>query len=262
MSAPPRPGCRPPLTPTHSYNEQLHDLLNPSTQSDNLRIAEDPKSGPYVKNCTETIVTSAEQTLELIKKGEMSRHYGATRMNDMSSRSHVMFRCLIKRGFVSKTSGASGVMAAKAEPHDPADGEAIISNGEAAPWHDNPNIPHRISALYFVDLAGSEKTAKTGATGATLKESNSINKSLLTLGTVINRLSDGTRAQHIPYVTAPLPPLLRCYCGSYHRRHSTRPPDHHHHSITTPLTHVSLGTATPSSRTSSPRLSAATRRPS
>jgi len=41
-----------------------------------------------------------------------------------------------------------------------------------------------------VDLAGSEKTAKTGATGDRLKEGCSINKSLSTLGKVISVLAD------------------------------------------------------------------------
>lgn len=43
----------------------------------------------------------------------------------------------------------------------------------------------------MVDLAGSERIAKTGAEGARLKEGTHINKSLMTLGTVINKLSEG-----------------------------------------------------------------------
>jgi hypothetical protein len=41
----------------------------------------------------------------------------------------------------------------------------------------------------LVELAGSEKADKTGATGATLKEGININKSPSTLGNVINALS-------------------------------------------------------------------------
>lgn len=47
----------------------------------------------------------------------------------------------------------------------------------------------------MVDLAGSERIAKTGAGGVRLKEGTHINKSLMTLGTVINKLSDGTGKQ-------------------------------------------------------------------
>ena len=52
-----------------------------------------------------------------------------------------------------------------------------------------------VSTLTLVDLAGSERISKTGAEGLRMKEGASINKSLLTLGTVINKLSEGTQAQ-------------------------------------------------------------------
>lgn len=45
--------------------------------------------------------------------------------------------------------------------------------------------------LYLVDLAGSEKVGKTGASGQTLEEAKKINKSLSSLGMVINALTDG-----------------------------------------------------------------------
>lgn len=51
-----------------------------------------------------------------------------------------------------------------------------------------------VSCLTLVDLAGSERVAKTGAEGVRMKEGTAINKSLLTLGTVINKLSEGVQA--------------------------------------------------------------------
>jgi hypothetical protein len=51
-----------------------------------------------------------------------------------------------------------------------------------------------VSTLTLVDLAGSERIAKTGAEGQRAKEGAAINKSLLTLGTVINKLSEGVQA--------------------------------------------------------------------
>lgn len=47
----------------------------------------------------------------------------------------------------------------------------------------------------LVDLAGSERAAKTGAEGIRLKEGSHINKSLMTLGTVIKKLSEGAESQ-------------------------------------------------------------------
>lgn len=46
------------------------------------------------------------------------------------------------------------------------------------------------SNINLVDLAGSERASSTGATGDRLKEGCNINKSLLTLGNVINVLAD------------------------------------------------------------------------
>ncbi|EFJ37295.1 hypothetical protein SELMODRAFT_7961, partial [Selaginella moellendorffii] len=42
----------------------------------------------------------------------------------------------------------------------------------------------------LVDLAGSEHVAKTGAGGFRLKEGQHISKSLMTIGTVRNKLSE------------------------------------------------------------------------
>ncbi len=53
------------------------------------------------------------------------------------------------------------------------------------------------SALTLVDLAGSESVARSGAEGAMAKEAGNINKSLLTLGRVINALA--CNEPHIPY---------------------------------------------------------------
>lgn len=46
-----------------------------------------------------------------------------------------------------------------------------------------------------MDLAGSERIAKTGAGGVRLKEGGHINKSLMCLGNVINKLCEGGAKQ-------------------------------------------------------------------
>lgn len=56
--------------------------------------------------------------------------------------------------------------------------------------------PVRSSQLYLVDLAGSERARTGGGADAeaelvSLREGNAINRSLLTLGTVIHRLAEG-----------------------------------------------------------------------
>lgn len=52
------------------------------------------------------------------------------------------------------------------------------------------------SKIHLVDLAGSERVDATRATGTRLKEGGSINKSLVTLGSVISALGTCHTQQH------------------------------------------------------------------
>lgn len=52
------------------------------------------------------------------------------------------------------------------------------------------DLSQKTGKLYLVDLAGSEKISKTGASGTTLEEAKTINKSLTSLGMVIYALTD------------------------------------------------------------------------
>jgi len=58
----------------------------------------------------------------------------------------------------------------------------------------------------MVDLAGSEKVAKSGAKGQLLEEAKKINKSLSALGNVMNALS--SRKGHVAYRDSVLTRLL------------------------------------------------------
>merc|ERR1719412_588532 len=64
----------------------------------------------------------------------------------------------------------------------------------------------KMSKLLMVDLAGSEKVAKTGAKGSVLEEAKKINQSLSALGNVMNALTEGSK--HIPYRDSVLTKLL------------------------------------------------------
>lgn len=152
-------------------------MLAPSNVK--LQIHENPEAGVYVAGLREEIVTGPEQVLSLLEDGEKQRHVGETNMNKTSSRSHTVFRMVIESR-------------AKDDP------EAV--------W---------VSCLTLVDLAGSERVAKTGAEGMRMKEGTAINKSLLTLGTVINKLSEGVQAAggHIPYRDSKLTRILQPSLG-------------------------------------------------
>ncbi|KAK9836595.1 hypothetical protein WJX74_004004 [Apatococcus lobatus] len=165
------------------YNEEVHDLLARNTNT-KLQIHESKESGVYVAGLREDIVTSAENVLHILDEGEGARHFGETRMNKQSSRSHTVFRMVVE----SRARDAE----------EAGDGGAV--------W---------VSTLTLVDLAGSERLAKTGAEGLRMKEGTSINKSLLTLGTVINKLSEGVQVQggHIPYRDSKLTRILQPSLG-------------------------------------------------
>ena len=60
--------------------------------------------------------------------------------------------------------------------------------------------------LYLIDLAGSERLSKTGATGARLEEAKNINKSLSALGDVI--AARANKQGHIPFRNSVLTHLL------------------------------------------------------
>ncbi|KAF4373561.1 hypothetical protein F8388_025255 [Cannabis sativa] len=64
----------------------------------------------------------------------------------------------------------------------------------------------------FVDLAGSERVSQTLSVGTRLKEGSHINRSLLTLGTVIRKLSKG-RNGHVPYRDSKLTRILQNSLG-------------------------------------------------
>ncbi|CAH2075901.1 unnamed protein product [Thlaspi arvense] len=151
------------------YNEVINDLLDPTGQ--NLRVREDSQ-GTYVEGIKEEVVLSPGHALSFIAAGEEHRHVGSNNFNLLSSRSHTLFTLMIE-------SSATG---------DEYDGVIF-------------------SQLNLIDLAGSE-SSKTETTGLRRKEGSYINKSLLTLGTVIGKLSEG-KATHIPYRDSKLTRLLQ-----------------------------------------------------
>ncbi|KAJ0976854.1 hypothetical protein J5N97_012328 [Dioscorea zingiberensis] len=161
------------------YNEVINDLLDPTGQ--NLRIREDSQ-GTYVEGIKEEVVLSPAHALSLIASGEEHRHVGSNNFNLLSSRSHTIFTLTIE-------SSPSG------ENH----GEEDVT----------------LSQLNLIDLAGSE-SSKTETTGLRRKEGSYINKSLLTLGTVISKLTDG-KATHIPYRDSKLTRLLQSSLSGHGR---------------------------------------------
>lgn len=81
-----------------------------------------------------------------------------------------------------------------------------------------------VSKIHLVDLAGSERAHSTGASGERLKEGAHINKSLVTLGSVISALAEQStqssihpgnskKKAYIPYRDSVLTWLLKDSLG-------------------------------------------------
>ena len=156
------------------YNETLQDLLAPPDATPKKgktpRIVEE-RGRVVLSGLHEEVVTTPHEVLALLDRGQAARHVGATDWNTRSSRSHSVFQITIE----SREEGGGGAV--------------------------------RVSQLNLIDLAGSERAASEAARR---KEGAYINKSLLTLGTVIAKLTEPhPQDTHIPYRDSKLTRLLQ-----------------------------------------------------
>ncbi|PAN21910.1 hypothetical protein PAHAL_3G499200 [Panicum hallii] len=156
------------------YNEQIHDLLltgsQPGATTKRLEVRQVAEGVHHVPGLVEARVTNMNEAWEVLQTGSKARVVGSTNANEHSSRSHCIHCVMVK-------------------------GENLI-NGECTK-----------SKLWLIDLAGSERVAKTDAQGERLKEAQNINKSLSALGDVISALA--TRTPHIPFRNSKLTHLLQ-----------------------------------------------------
>ncbi|XP_034006455.1 centromere-associated protein E isoform X9 [Trematomus bernacchii] len=166
------------------YNETVSDLLIDSWKRQPLEVRETINKTIYVADLREELVTSLAQVLAWIRKGEKNRHYGKTKMNERSSRSHAIFRMILE----------------SRERSDPASGE-------------NADGAIIVSHLNLVDLAGSERASQTGAEGTRFKEGCNINRSLFTLGHVIKKLTDEGQKGFTNYRDSKLTRILQNSLG-------------------------------------------------
>ena len=162
------------------YNEELRDLVS-NDDNVKLKIYDDNSkkghSSTVVQGMEESHIKSASDGIKLLQNGSLKRQVAATKCNDLSSRSHTVFTVT---AYIKKTGD---------------NGEDYVSAGK----------------LNLVDLAGSENIQRSGAENKRAAEAGLINKSLLTLGRVINALVD--RGSHIPYRESKLTRLLQDSLG-------------------------------------------------
>ncbi|KAE8452191.1 hypothetical protein EG329_001658 [Mollisiaceae sp. DMI_Dod_QoI] len=184
------------------YNERIHDLLSApppgatgpnAPQQEEIKLREDSKRGVYASPLKEEIVQSPTQLLRVIARGDHARRTSSTQFNARSSRSHAVVQIVVES---RERIPGSGAMSENKR-------SGLLPGGV------------RVSTLSLIDLAGSERAAETKERRT---EGSHINKSLLTLGTVIARLSgdkdkDGKPTdkdgKHLPYRDSKLTRLLQ-----------------------------------------------------
>ena len=192
------------------YNEQCNDLLAPERA--NLKLYETAGSGVHVSGLSEWDVSSSGELEDLLRAAERQRHVGATASNDRSSRSHLL--CTLNVDSWAREPSEEDADDAEDDDEQPSGGAADVLS----------------STLQLVDLAGSERRQTHLHEGQQV-EGASINKSLLTLSTIIHRLaelSDSSKGPgssllpppapgHLPFRDSKLTRLLQpCLGGSAH----------------------------------------------
>jgi kinesin family protein 5 len=179
------------------YLEKVRDLQNTDvlkkrSDAGNLKVRYDARRGVSIAYpddrrhlATESEATSYDQVLDLINKAIKLRAktgaQAATKMNDTSSRSHLVVQVKLKE------ESPDGIKESK---------------------------------LLLCDLAGSEKARNTGARGKQLEQAKNINYGLSVLGAVLNALTDSKKAKRrangkgtIPFTESNLTRILQDSLG-------------------------------------------------
>ncbi|KAL3002571.1 hypothetical protein AAZX31_08G060900 [Glycine max] len=164
------------------YNETIRDLLslNRSSGNDHTRMensAPTPSKQHTIKHESDLAtleVCSVDEISSLLQQAAQSRSVGRTQMNEQSSRSHFVFKLRISGRNERTEKQVQGV-------------------------------------LNLIDLAGSERLSRSGATGDRLKETQAINKSLSSLSDVIFALAK--KEEHVPFRNSKLTHFLQPYLG-------------------------------------------------
>lgn len=188
------------------YNEQLIDLLSNeyangpgSTSNKTLSIRESVDSGIYVSNLTQLTISCYETAMAVYETGYKRRTTSETIMNRESSRSHCVLVLYFRSadGVISKMSKINIVDLAGSERFLVPDDDHMA---------DRKADDSAINSSYFGACA-STSTARPN-----IRETGSINKSLLSLREVIKKLCK-KESDHINYRDSKLTFLLKDSLG-------------------------------------------------
>ena len=168
------------------HDDNVNDLLSDPGTTGDVVIREDGRGEVVLVGATEVEAGSCDEMMRLLERGTLARTTAATRMNDVSSRSHAVLTLTLEQRLRAKS-----------------------------PARERGATERVRAKLQLVDLAGSERNKRTGTTGKHFKESVNINQGLLALANCINVLSDehARPGMHVPYRDHKLTRLLRNSLG-------------------------------------------------
>lgn len=179
------------------YNEKVKDLLAVNSNH-NLMILQNSNGDVQVPGLSQIELGSFEDLVNHVILGNKKRKMAKTNSNNFSSRSHAIIQLTLRRKLGENVE------------------EKIDEKYNAFFGIDNPNNnteSYVESKLSFIDLAGSERVCVSQAKGIRMTEGSNINKSLLALGNVINKLSDKRKGIYVPYRDSKLTRLLKDSLG-------------------------------------------------
>lgn len=170
------------------YVEDVLDLL---ANKKKLKLR-DSSEETFALGITLVEVATIDEVLKHFFVANEFRSVSSTKMNENSSRSHALFFIDVYQFPVSQF------------PSCPPLPSLVDASGVPIPNAAPGMLRSRIS---LIDLAGSERVKKSGVSGQSMTEAQAINKSLSTLGTVINAMY--TKNAHIPFRESKLTRLLK-----------------------------------------------------
>ena len=160
------------------YKERITDLLSYPLEAEAgqpiLKLKQDQDGKIYAENATFKHVNSSKEAVNLLKLAQSRRTTKATKMNKVSSRSHLIFQIEVT-----------------------IETEGVTTQG----------------ILNLCDLAGNEKLKDSQAEGEALKEACAINTSLFNLAKVVEKLSLNKKDDFVPYRDSKLTWLLKNSLG-------------------------------------------------
>lgn len=155
------------------HNDVVTDLLSvePRSERKALAIGQDARGRSFIKELMQVPVGSASEAYAFVQFARQNLAMASTKLNDNSSRSHMVFTL--------KTVHWGGSMT---EPF--------------------------VNQFVICDLAGSERQAKTGTSGLTLKQAGAINSSLTVLSRCLEALRNKNKGIAAPYRESKLTHVL------------------------------------------------------